>query len=67
MLAEGTWRVQSVEHVTLDLGVVSSSPMLGVEITFKNRLKKWVHEFSANACVVDSRAWGRAHEGQNTS
>ena len=26
---------QLVEHVTLDLGVVSSSPMLGVEITQK--------------------------------
>ena len=29
----GTWLTQSVEHVTLDLGVVSSSSMLGVEIT----------------------------------
>ena len=26
------WLAPSVEHVTLDLGVVSSSPMLGVEI-----------------------------------
>ena len=40
MLAEGTSRVQSVEHVTLDLGVVSSSPMLGVETTFKKSFKK---------------------------
>ena len=30
---EGACLAQSVEHVTLDLGVVSSSPMLGVEIT----------------------------------
>ena len=29
--------VQSVEHVTLDLGVVSSSPTLGVEI-IKNKI-----------------------------
>ena len=30
---KGTWLSQWVEPVTLDLGVVSSSPMLGVEIT----------------------------------
>ena len=29
----GTWLAQSIEHVTLDLGVVSSSPTLGIEIT----------------------------------
>ena len=29
--------VQLVKHETLDLRVVSSSPMLGVEITFKDR------------------------------
>ena len=28
----GTWLAQSIEHVTLDLGVMSSSPTLGVEI-----------------------------------
>ena len=28
-----TWLAQSVEHVTLDLKVVSSSHMLGIEIT----------------------------------
>ena len=31
----GKWLAQSVEHATLDLGVVSSSPMVGVEPTFK--------------------------------
>ena len=31
----GAWLAQSVEHVTLDLEVVGSSPMLGVEITLK--------------------------------
>ena len=29
----GAWLAQLVEHVALDLGVVSSSPMLSVEIT----------------------------------
>ena len=31
----GAWLGQSVEHVTLDLGVVSLSPTFGVEITLK--------------------------------
>ena len=31
----GTWLAQSEEHMSLDLRVVSSSPMLGVEITLK--------------------------------
>ena len=30
----GTWRAQSADPVTPDLGVVSSSPTLGVELTF---------------------------------
>ena len=30
------WLAQSVEHVTLALEVVSSSPTLGVEITLKS-------------------------------
>ena len=30
---QGAWLAQLVEHVTLDLGVVSLSPTLGVEIT----------------------------------
>ena len=29
----GAWWAQSVEHVTLDFGVVSSSPTLDAEIT----------------------------------
>ena len=28
-----TWKAQLVEHETLDLGLVGSSPTLGVEIT----------------------------------
>ena len=29
----GAWLAQLVENLTFDLGVVSSSPMLGVEVT----------------------------------
>ena len=29
----GSWLVQSVEHVTLDLRLINSSPTMGVEIT----------------------------------
>ena len=36
----GTWLTQSVEHVTLYFGIVSSSLTLGVEITLKKALKK---------------------------
>ena len=31
----GTWLAQLMEHVTLDLRVMSSSHTLGVEITYK--------------------------------
>lgn len=30
-----TWLAQSVEHMTLHLWVMSSSPTMGVELTFK--------------------------------
>ena len=33
----GTWLAQSGEITTLDLGVTSSSPSLGVEITLKKQ------------------------------
>ena len=41
--ATGAWPAQSVECVTLDLGAVSSSPMLGIEI-LKNEIFRdaWV-------------------------
>ena len=35
MEEKATWIAQSVEHVTLDLGVMSLSPMLGIELTLK--------------------------------
>ena len=34
----GSWLAQSVEHVTLDFRVVSSRPMLGGEITLKEKV-----------------------------
>ena len=36
----GAWRALSGEHMTLDLRVVSSNPMLGVEINYKINLFK---------------------------
>ena len=30
----GTWPAQSVKHATLDLGAMSSSPTLNMELTF---------------------------------
>ena len=33
MQTQGAWLVQLVEHVTLDVGVVGLSPVLGIEIT----------------------------------
>ena len=36
----GAWLAQLEEHATLDLGVVSSSPMLSVKITLKKKLQK---------------------------
>ena len=41
----GTWLAQSVEHATLDLGVVSSSPALGAEITFFFFFKIFIYLF----------------------
>lgn len=34
-LSGGAWLAQSEERATLDLGIVSSSPLLGVELTKK--------------------------------
>ena len=40
------WPAQPMEHVTSDLRVLGSSPMLGVEITLKNKIffkkPKWI-------------------------
>ena len=40
ILTRGAWLAQSEEHVTLDLGVISSSPTWGVEITYINKTLK---------------------------
>ena len=37
MSKRGSWLAQQVEHETLDLMVVSSSPTQGVELTKKNK------------------------------
>ena len=36
----GAWQAQSIECITLDLRVVSSSPTLGVELILKKKVKK---------------------------
>ena len=36
-LSWGIWLTQSMDHVTLDQGVVSSSPTLDMEMTFKKK------------------------------
>ena len=36
----GVWLAQSEQHKTLDLGVMSLNPTLGVQITNTNKLKK---------------------------
>ena len=33
----GAWLAQSLEHATLDLRVMSSSPMLVIEVTLKKK------------------------------
>ena len=39
-LAWGALLAQWVEHVTLELEIVSSSPALGIEITWKKKISK---------------------------
>ena len=39
----GAWLAWSEEHMTFDLRVRSSSPMLGVEITYKNLKKNFFY------------------------
>ena len=36
----GAWLAQSEEHVTLDLRIMSSSPMLGIEVILKKNFFK---------------------------
>lgn len=39
----GAWQAQSIECITLDLRVVSSSPTLGVELILKKKSKKKIY------------------------
>jgi len=39
----GAWLSHSVKHVTLDLGVTSSNPMLAVKLTLKKEKKEKVY------------------------
>ena len=39
---KGTWLVQGEEHATLHLGIRSSSPMLGAEITY---IHTYIHTY----------------------
>ena len=45
-LYKATWMAQLVEHATLDLGVVSLIPTLGVEITLKKKVPTFLLSFS---------------------
>ena len=47
-----TWLAQSVEQMTLDLGVVSSSPTLGIEITLKNREANGTEELLLKSYLI---------------
>ena len=64
----GTWLAQSVERVTLDLRIVSLSPMLGVEVTLKisKNLKKRKKECGLGIlrqrASVSSRHRGEGHK-----
>jgi len=48
----GAWQAQSVEHLTLDLGVVSLSPRVGVEITLKKKKKKQTCPLASQPCNI---------------
>lgn len=39
LVGDGSWLAHSVERVTLNFGVVSSNPTLGIEITLKRKKK----------------------------
>lgn len=40
LVGDGSWLAHSVERVTLNFGVVSSNPTLGIEITLKRKKKR---------------------------
>ena len=52
-LCWGTQLAESTEHMTLDLRVVSMSPKLSVDITFKKSILK-MSLASVNLCNISS-------------
>ena len=50
MEERGAWQAQWVEHVALDLGVVSSRPTLGIEITLKKKVMEQVLKKAHGIC-----------------
>lgn len=52
----GAWLARSVEHVTLAVGLVSSSPVLGVEVTSKNKILKERKDTITLNCLFSSRS-----------
>ena len=60
---KGAWLASSEKHVTLDLGVVSSGPTLGVKITLKSLgAPGWLSQLSIQLLIFcsghDSRVVG---------
>lgn len=51
--SRGTWHARLVKHATLNLGDMSSSPTLGVDITLK---KKEINKISKKRKRKNSRA-----------
>ena len=59
----GAWLAQSVEYGTLDLGVVSLSPTLGVEVTLKNKYigaPQWPRDCLPPSLSAPSSTWSCA-------
>ena len=48
----GAWLAQSEEHLTLDLWIVSSSPTLGVEITYINKTFSFFKERKMHEDII---------------
>lgn len=52
------WLVQSVEHATVDFGVMSLSPMFGIELTLKKKgdENKVVEDQWMDPCMETTKA-----------
>lgn len=68
-LIRGAWQAQLLEHVAPNLGVVSSSPTLGVELTYEKKTKNntkmsvcknwqnWHKNCSLVSCIYQLISW----------